>query len=191
MRLIALSSLFLLMVSVIAVEAYLAEVPDVGPSRCVGLQSPSTLKFYPAEQLAYGCDNTCFGDGDAQIPCDGQGTVDTTDNNQEECTYSGPRNCNAECADLPSYPTYEKEDCITACVETDQQDRANYDNCVAAQSNNGNPGNDWDSGDAQSSDVEQQDIGHGNITPFAVLNNKMLVWAMNIFVFIQVKIKPP
>jgi len=50
-----------------------------------------------------------------------------------ECQQPTVRSCNTECQHLPSYPTYEKEACITACIDDDQQNWANYYDCQDAE----------------------------------------------------------
>jgi len=47
-----------------------------------------------------------------------------------QCQQPPVRNCNAECSHLQSYPTFEKEACITVCVDDDLADRAAYSTCL-------------------------------------------------------------
>ncbi|MEK6948693.1 MAG: hypothetical protein AABX34_00625, partial [Nanoarchaeota archaeon] len=49
---------------------------------------------------------------------------------EKKCVFPEWRNCRQECAGLPSYPTYEFEDCLTQCDNRNSQDRADYDKCV-------------------------------------------------------------
>ncbi len=50
---------------------------------------------------------------------------------QRQCVFPQWRECRQECAGLPSYPTYEFEDCLTECDNRNVQDRQDYDDCVA------------------------------------------------------------
>lgn len=50
------------------------------------------------------------------------------------CTQPPVSTCNSDCAHLPSYPTYEKEACIEACVEADYQAWVDYQNCLDTES---------------------------------------------------------
>jgi hypothetical protein len=54
-----------------------------------------------------------------------------------QCQAPSVRNCNAECDHLPSYPTYEKEDCITACVDDSNAAQAAYDDCLFGEDDYG------------------------------------------------------
>ena len=60
--------------------------------------------------------------------CSEECTVLRQEKNQ--CIFPEWRNCRQECAGLPSYPTYEFEDCLTQCDNRNSQDRADYDKCV-------------------------------------------------------------
>lgn len=66
-----------------------AQVPDVGPGECKGLQSPYTLRFVSVEQLRYGCDNTCFDPyTDEQIRCSESKIVVDDDGDDDQFSNS-------------------------------------------------------------------------------------------------------
>lgn len=45
------------------------------------------------------------------------------------CSYTWT-DCTARCGSLPSYPTFEKEACLTTCTDEDQQNLENYNACL-------------------------------------------------------------
>ena len=48
----------------------------------------------------------------------------------KNCQQPPVRSCNTECEHLPSYPTYEKEDCIEQCIAEDKASWSEYNLCV-------------------------------------------------------------
>jgi len=111
-------------------------IPDIGEGRCVPV-NPITGEPDPTA-----CDNTKTVNEDTkpaeekddaeecEPPLQRDCNVECTSETSKKCTYNGPRNCNAECSHLQSYPTYEKEACITQCVDEDTADRDAYYECL-------------------------------------------------------------
>lgn len=48
---------------------------------------------------------------------------------QEQCMFPFPPDCRGKCNGLPSYPTYEFEDCLTLCDKTYQAVLKEYNRC--------------------------------------------------------------
>lgn len=52
---------------------------------------------------------------------------------KEQCIFPFPPDCRGKCNGLPSYPTYEFEDCLTRCAETYQVVLKEYNHCQEKQ----------------------------------------------------------
>ncbi len=145
-----LAFLFFAVISLTLTNFVFAQVPDIGETVCVPV-NPMTGEPDPTI-----CDGDTYDNTDIEDTYDDE-TYDELEDESEQlddkpkecvapaqrdcnaecqsstskkCTYNGPRNCNAECSHLQSYPTYEKEACITKCVDEDTADRNAYYECL-------------------------------------------------------------
>jgi hypothetical protein len=89
----------------------LPDVPDIGGIACYDAQ---TGKAIDCNAL----DNYYVDEGPIDfVPA-------------ERCDPPGVRNCNQECQHLPSYPTYQKESCIEACIADSNNAQREYTACL-------------------------------------------------------------